>query len=44
MGQEDEGSEVKDADLFEMTQAEAAQHKLRDPPKNAVSVGKIPVP
>ena len=44
VGQEEDTDEQKDSDLFELTQAEAKQIKSREPPKNAVSVGKLPLP
>ena len=44
VGQEEDTDEQKDSDLFELTQAEANQLRSREPPKNAVSVGKLPLP
>ena len=44
VGQDEGENEVKDAEFHEMTQAEAAQHRQREPPKNAVKVGKLPNP
>ena len=44
VGQDEGENEVKDAEFYEMTQAEAAQHRQREPPKNAVKVGKLPNP